>query len=86
MEQKSYEWWNNGVQNKKVYNGETPPHGFEKGYIIVKSKRSRLAKLNETYQKKMDELVQQAKQKTLKRVKKFEDELIAKQKRIYPDL
>jgi hypothetical protein len=81
-----YSWYNNGIRNKRVFTGEEPPEGFIKGYILIMDKRKRLAKVNKRYEAYIQKMLETAKEKNEKKIKQIEDDLISKQKKIYPDL
>jgi hypothetical protein len=82
---KKYSWYNNGIVNLRVKNNN-PPEGFVKGYIIVKEKIKRLDKLNKYYERKINDFLEKTKKKTEQKIKELEQELIQKQKKIYPDI
>lgn len=81
-----FQWYNNGIRNKKIYEGDPIPEGFKKGYIIVMSKTKRLAKLNKNYEKYLKKVLKKEQERNEKRIKKLEQTLLQKQKEIYPDL
>jgi hypothetical protein len=81
-----YAWYNNGVHNKRIFEGKEPPEGFVKGYIIVMNKTRRLAKVNKKYEAYIQKMLDESKKKNEEKIKKLEEELISKQKKIYPDL
>lgn len=81
-----FRWFNNGVRNKKIYEGDSVPEGFKKGYILVMSKTKRLAKLNKNYENYLKKVLKKEQERNEKRIEKLERILLQKQKEIYPDL
>jgi len=82
----SYNWYNDGKRNKKIYIGEKIPIGFTKGYIIVKNKIERLKKVNKSYENELKLLEKNNKERLKKRKEKLEKKLKKKQNIIFPDL
>ena len=78
----SYKWWNNGWKNVKIYENNYPPEGYVKGYIITKDKRTRLKKLTERYEKRIQSVLDKHRRLAEKEVKNLENELIELQKKI----
>jgi len=53
----NYEWYNNGSRNIKIFNGEEPPTSFNKGYIVVKSIKDRLKRVQKIYEKELKDFI-----------------------------
>jgi len=78
----NWQWYNNRYKNIKIYEGDSIPEGYIKGYVILKDKRVRLKKLNDLYEKKIEDVLDHYKKLAAIKVKKLENELIEKQKKI----
>jgi len=72
----TYQWYNNGRHNKKVY--DIIPEGYVIGYILVKDKIKRIRKLNDDYERRRHKL----KSKFEEKLAKLEEEQLIKQKEI----
>jgi ElaB/YqjD/DUF883 family membrane-anchored ribosome-binding protein len=83
---KKFTWYNNGIGNIKIFEGETPNDNMKKGYIVVRNKQERLRDLNKRYEKMLNKYLEKMKQKVENYKQNWDNNLKKEQKKIYNDL
>jgi hypothetical protein len=83
---KRYTWYNNGIGNIRVFEGDKPPENAVQGYIITKSKTYRLNKINKSHEKKVIASDEKIKRRIEKIQQKLDKEIKERQSKLYPEL